>query len=406
MLFQKYVPPLLFISFLISSCRSPSKSFLFDDFTFKKESWDNVPLSETLIKKDSLISSIENNIQWLNNKKSNSIFQLKDIKFSTQDYICSSTNLLNDIKRDKILLTSLKNNFDVYKLAIEDDKNVLYTGYYIPYAEASDKPSKTYKTPVYKMPKDLITVDLEDFNPNYKGKRIRGRVEKNQLKPYWTREEITSKKKLDNKNLEIAWVKNKVDLFFIEIQGSGLLIYPNGDRKYIHYSSQNGREYNPIGALLFKEGHLDKSKITMQSIRKWLDDNPKEKNRILNYNKSYVFFSLEDDGPFGNINVRLIPERSIAADQRILPAGTLTLLDFKMPATFNTLTNIQNLPDEKFNQLAFVQDTGGAIKGPHRIDVFWGEGHKAGEIAGATQQQGEMYVLIPKNPCLPLLAHD
>ncbi|WP_397601318.1 MltA domain-containing protein [Silvanigrella sp.] len=136
----------------------------------------------------------------------------------------------------------------------------------------------------------------------------------------------------------------------------------------------------------------------MQAIRAWLNQNPKEVQRVLNYNKSFVFFNLENEGPFGNINVKLVGGRSIAADQRVLPAGTLTLLDFPMPNLPNEpLNNLSK--NTAFSQLAFVQDTGGAIKGPGRVDVFWGEGDDAGEIAGVTKQSGSLYILVPKMKC-------
>ncbi len=398
MLQYRKISIIIIFILLFNSCKTVQEK---DKYYFKKEDWDDAPINEGDNKKETLITSLEKNIQWLTKKSNSSYFQLKDIKFSTESYLCSSKKLLESLKNNENILLSLKNNFDLYKVYSDDNQDILYTGYYIPVAEASEKHSKIYQTPVYKTPPDLVSVYLQDFNPIYKGKVLRGRVQKNQLIPYWTREEIVDKEVLSRKNLEIAWVKNKVDLFFIEIQGSGLLTFENGKKKYIHYSSQNGRDYSPIGALLFKEGHLEKSKITMQSIREWLEKNPNEKSRVLNYNKSFVFFSLENDGPYGNINVKLTEERSIAADQSIYPAGTLTLLDFKMPPSLKTETNLQDLQPEQFRQLAFVQDTGGAIKGAQRIDVFWGEGNHAGEIAGVTQQNGNIFILVPKNVCNP-----
>ena len=388
--------------FIVYSCKTVDKKKISESYDFKKVSWNSLLISEDPLKMDTLRNSIESNLKWLARKKEDSIFKLKDISFSTKDFICTSNNLMNDIKNNYEIKSSLEKYFDLYKIEIDNNKKVLFTGYYIPYALASENKTSQFKVPVYKTPADLITVNLEDFNPDYKGKVIRGRLDKNRLVPYWSREEITDGKKLVNKGLEIAWVKNKTDLFFIEIQGSGLLSYPDGKKKFIHYAGQNGREYKAIGSLLLNEGSLQKTDVSMQTIRAWLENHPKEEQRVLNYNKSFVFFNLENDGPFGNINVKLTPERSIAADQRVFPAGTLTLLNFEMPElpTLNkSLSKNSENKKEIFSQLAFVQDTGGAIKGPGRVDVFWGEGKKPGEIAGVTKQYGTLYVLVPKIGC-------
>lgn len=362
-------------------------------YSIEKIEWDSVSLLETKNKLSSFTLAMESNLKWLKRKKQDSHFQFGDYSFSTKDFICTSDIFLSQLNNSNFLeAKKLEKYFDLYKINLKEKKSVLYTGYYIPYTQASEVKTKKYNIPVYKTPEDLVNIHLGDFNPDYKGKVIRGRVDKNRIVPYWTREEIMEKKKLQNKELEVAWVNNKTDLFFIEIQGSGLLNFPDGSKKYIQYAQQNGREYNAIGSLLLKEGILKKENVSMQAIRQWLAANPKQENRILNYNKSFVFFNLEEEGPFGNIRVKLVGERSIAADQRFFPAGTLTLLEFPHP----TIKTAQN---EMFSQLAFVHDTGGAIKGPARIDVFWGEGTSAGELAGKTKQNGNIYVLMPKLKC-------
>ncbi len=398
-----YLLLLIFIlNIFIYSCKTVDKRKKYENFTFEKASWSSLSISEQFEKMDALKTSIESNLKWLARKKEDSVFKFKNISFTTKDFICSSNELMSNIKNNYEIKSLLEKYFDLYKIEIDNRKKVIFTGYYIPYAEASETKNSQFKVPVYKAPEDLITVNLGDFNSDFKGKVIRGRIKKNRLIPYWSREEITNGKKLNHKGLEIAWVKNKTDLFFIEIQGSGLLTYSDGTKKFIHYSGQNGREYNAIGSLLLNEGLLQKNDISMQSIRSWLELHPEEEARVLNFNKSFVFFNLEKEGPFGNINVKLTPERSIAADQRIFPAGTLTLLNFEMPivpAINKSLLANQENKKEIFSQLSFVQDTGGAIKGPGRIDVYWGEGKEAGEIAGVTNQEGSLFILVPKVGC-------
>lgn len=398
---------ILISNVFIYSCKTVDKKKGFESYSFEKVSWNSLSDFENSKKIDTLKTSIETNIKWLARKKDDSVFKLNNVTFTVKNFICTINHLILDINNNQNIKNSLEKYFDLYKMEIENNKQVLFTGYYIPYAEASEIKTSQFNVPVYKTPGDLVTVNLEDFNPDYKGKVIRGRLDKNRLVPFWSREEITDGKKLNQKSLEIAWVKNKTDLFFIEIQGSGLLNYPDGTKKFIHYAGQNGREYKAIGSLLLNEGKLQKENISMQSIRAWLKNNPKEEQRVLNYNKSFIFFNLENEGPFGNINVKLTPERSIAADQRVLPAGTLTLLDFEMPIVpsdeKNQVKNLEN-KKEKFSQLAFVHDTGGAIKGPGRVDVFWGEGQISGEIAGVTKQFGSLYVLVPKIGCENVVA--
>ncbi|WGL58625.1 MltA domain-containing protein [Pigmentibacter sp. JX0631] len=381
--------------FFLLACKTTEIKKEEKNYSFVKINWDNVTLLEERSKYENFLLAIDSNLKWLSRKKNDSNFNYGNIAFKTSDYICTINYFQEELKEKNSLEVSLvKKYFDIYKVKNKDNYNVLYTGYYIPYANASEVKTNKFNVPVYKTPADLVSVHLEDFYPDLKGKIIRGRINKNRLFPYWSREEIMEKKKLQNKELEIAWVNNKTDLFFIEIQGSGLLTFSDGSKKYIHYAQQNGREYKPIGSLLVKEGALTKENVSMQAIKKWLKDNPKEEQRILNFNKSYVFFNLENEGPYGNISVKLVSERSIAADQRYFPAGSLMLLDFPYPST-----NSKKETNEKFSQLAFVHDTGGAIKGPGRIDVFWGEGEDAGEIAGKTKQNGEIYLLVPKFKC-------
>lgn len=364
-----------------------------EKYSYVKVPWNSINSIEQKDDKVSLKKSVEDNLKWLNRKRPDSVLKYQDFYFYVKDYICSSKNFLHDINNNLTIKTSLENNFNLFKVKITSEKPVIFTGYYIPYVQASLTPSAKFQVPVYKMPKDMVFVNLEDFNSELKDKFIRGRIEKNRLLPYWSREEIVDDKVLHNKGLEIAWLQDKVDLFFIEIQGSGLLTFPDNSKKFIRYSGQNWREYYPIGAALLNEGKLQRHDVSMQSIKRWLKENPEEQSRILNTNKSFVFFNLENEGPFGNINVKLNPERSLAADQKVFPAGSLMLVDFEMPKILEQSNN------QQFSQLAFVHDTGGAIRGPTRIDVFWGEGENAGNIAGVSKQEGSLYVLAPRYNC-------
>jgi len=273
-------------------------------------------------------------------------------------------------------------------LAGNDNPDGLITGYYEPLLFGSFSKTDRYKYPLYKQPDDLLVVKLDELFPELKGKRVRGRLQGNKVVPYFDRAGI----ELENSPLqghELLWVDDPVDAFFLQVQGSGRVQLPDGKIIGVGYANQNGHPYRSIGNKLIQIGAFDKSEVSLFTIKQWLADHPDRASEVLNSNPSYVFFSLRDNvetGPSGSLGVPLTPRRSIAIDRTRLPIG--------MPMWLST-----SLPGDNyraFNQLVMAQDTGGAIRGQVRADLFFGTGERAEKLAGGMKQKGRLYVLLPK----------
>lgn len=252
------------------------------------------------------------------------------------------------------------------------------TGYYEPEISGSRVQSAGYATPIYRRPPDLVEVDLGLFSDELKGKRIRGRVDGQQFVPFADRAAIEAGA-LAGRGLELAWAADPVEFFFLQIQGSGRLRLPDGSIMRIGYDSQNGRDYVGIGKLLKDRGLIQAG--SMQDIMAWLRANPEQGRAIMNENKSFVFFrELTGPGPLGAMGVPVSAEASVAADPKYVPLGAPVLL---------------SMDREEANGLWIAQDTGGAIKGPNRVDTFWGAGERARAIAGGMSARGSALLLLP-----------
>jgi membrane-bound lytic murein transglycosylase A len=258
------------------------------------------------------------------------------------------------------------------------------TGYYEPEIAASLNPQPGYDVPLYRRPADLIDVPLGDFAASLKGRTVRGRVQGTRLVPYATREQIAAGA-LVGRQLELAWAADPFEAFFLEIQGSGRLRLPDGRIIRIGYDGQNGRDYVAIGRLLIEQGKLERGKAGMKEIIAWLRANPAGAPAVLNANPSKIFFrELKGDGPIGAMGAAVTPFVSIAADPAFIPLGAPLLVE-------TTLTG----PATPFSRLMVAQDTGGAIKGANRIDLFLGPGAEAAAIAGAQSSPARLILLIP-----------
>ena len=282
-----------------------------------------------------------------------------------------------------------ESHFTPYRAGNNGVTEGLFTGYYVPELKGSRKPSAKFRIPIYRVPDDLVTADLGLFKSDLKGQRIAGKVEKGKLKPYDTRAEIDAGA-LANRGLEILYVDDPIDAFFLHIQGSGRVVMEDGKASLIGYAGSNGRPYVAIGRELVDKGAMSKDDVTMQSIRDWLAAHPGEAEKTMEQNPSYVFFhELSGADALGAEGVALTPGRSLAVDHRFLPYGIPLWLDSRDP-----------LSGQPLRRLMIAQDTGGAITGPVRGDVFWGYGHEAGERAGKMKEPGSYFLLLPKGPAL------
>jgi membrane-bound lytic murein transglycosylase A len=271
------------------------------------------------------------------------------------------------------------------------ERTGLFTGYYEPTLHGSRKPGARYTVPLYRRPPELVMVDLGLFREEWKGRRIAGRVMDRVLLPFPDRAEIVTGA-LAGRGLELAWVDDLIDAFFMEIQGSGRIELAEGGVLRVGYAAQNGQPYFAIGRDLVERGALKKEEVSLQSIRAWLLAHPQAAPQVMARNRSYVFFDeLKGEGPLGAEGVALTPGRSLAVDLKYLPLGVPVWLDGQAPAP------AERAPDRPLRRLLVAQDTGGAITGPVRGDVFWGHGEEAAAIAGRMKHPGRVWLLLPRS---------
>lgn len=277
-------------------------------------------------------------------------------------------------------LDSAADFFSRYFEAVQVGDGVAFaTGYYEPEIEASRTRQGRYQVPVYRRPPDLVDVDLGQFSDSLKGKTVRGRVEGRNFVPYADRAAIADGGALTGQGLELAWAADPVDVFFLQVQGSGRLRMPDGSVMRVGYDGQNGRDYTGIGRLMKDRGLIKAG--SMQDITAWLRANPEEGRAIMNENRSFVFFKeLTGPGPVGAMGLPVTAEASVATDPRYVPLGAPVFL---------------SLDRAEPNGVWIAQDTGGAIKGTNRFDTFWGAGERAEAIAGGMQARGSALLLLP-----------
>lgn len=266
------------------------------------------------------------------------------------------------------------------------------TGYYEPLLQGARAPDGAHRYPLYMRPPELVSVDLGLFDPELQGRRVAGRVDKGKLVPFADRAAIDAGA-LAGRNLELLWVDDPVQRFFLEIQGSGQVRLQDGTTVRVGYADQNGRPYRAIGKDLIEIGAIPREQMSMQAIRDWLEGNPAQAPSMMARNASYVFFRELPDlatapGPVGAQGVPLTPGRSIAVDRKFLPLGVPVWIDTTAPFTEG---------DGPLQRLVVAQDTGGAIKGPVRGDVFWGAGPAAEHLAGHMQSAARLFILLPRD---------
>ncbi len=346
---------------------------------------------------DSLSLAVRRNLDYLNRLAPETVF-----RYGTHDFTCRQVresqeaflNLLSKGLDAGKLSREIRKQFRVYRATGRvGNTRVLFTGYFEPVYEGSLTSDQTFRYPLYRRPDDLIRIDLSPFSERFEGETLVARIEGKKVLPYYSRYEIETERALEGRGFEIAWLKDPVDVAFLHIQGSGRLKLPDGKNLSVHYQASNGRPYRSIGRYMIEKGFLAREEMSMQAIRRYLNDNPGIRDEVLNTNPSYVFFRKGENGPFGSLGVALTPGRSVALDPRVFPRGALGFISTRKPLV-NDQGKIIGWTD--FSRFVLSQDSGGAIKGAGRADIFWGSGLYAEVAAGHLQHDGDLYILIKK----------
>ncbi len=340
--------------------------------------------------------SIERSLGWYRRQASDRVYVFGPRTATTMDMVDLLTRvrgwLAAGISGER-LGAEMAQNFDAYEGGGGDEGRMLVTGYYEPVLDASLTRRAGFNVPLYRPPTDMMRLTLGDFGGELNGRRLAGRLIGNRFEPYPDRREIRETGLLHQRVL--AWARDPVDAFFLEIQGSGSLRLPDGRIQRIGYASANGQAYSSIGKLLIEEDKVPREQMSMQAIRAYLSKHPEDRQRIFDYNRSTVFFRLLDGPPVGSLGVPVTPERSIATDRALFPLGALAFLDTEVPTQAADGTTISA---GRLGRFVLNQDTGGAIKGAGRVDFFWGRGETQAERAGLMKQPGRLIFFLPREP--------
>ncbi len=284
----------------------------------------------------------------------------------------------------------LESRFQPVRVGGREGSQGLFTGYYEPELRGSPTRGGSFQVPLYGPPDDLVVADLGEFRAEWRGQRLAGRVVDGRLRPYPSRAEIEGGA-LGAHARPLAWVDDADDAFFLSVQGSGRVVLPDGRVMRLGYAAQNGRPYLALGRALIETGALRPEAVTMPAIRAWLAQHPDQAPELRDRNQSYVFFRvLDGDGPVGALGTVLTPGRSLAVDPAFLPLGAPVWLDVELPGEPKVA------PDGHLRRLMVADDVGGAIRGPVRGDLFWGNGPDAARLAGTMKQRGGYWLLLPR----------
>ena len=286
--------------------------------------------------------------------------------------------------------TFFEENFTPNALSHKGPKG-LFTGYYEPLIQGSRTPQGQFKTPVYKRPPDLVNLVDETQRGTVGASLTHARKTDKGIEPFFTRAQI-EQGALKGKNLELLYFADPVDVFFMQIQGSGRVKLTDGTVMRVHYDGKNGHPYTSIGRYLIEKGLLAADKVSMGALARWLKADPERAKKVMWQNASYVFFrelkGAEASGPLGAMNAALTPGRSLAVDPGHHALGTPIYLSAAGMMHVNKAGGA-------FNRLMVAQDVGSAIKGPERGDIYFGSGDAAGRLAGVTKHAGQFFVLLP-----------
>jgi len=360
---------------------------------------EQLPDFEDIEDKEGLQKSISASLEYLerHNDDKQTAWGNESINIGTlKKTLKSFSELLDQNLPQQDLQSEIRRRFIVYRTTGDENRErpagpVLVTGYFQPEMPASLESDEEFSYPLYETPKDLIRITLNDFDSSLPRKTLWGRISGQSLIPYYTRADIDNGRKLECARA-LAWLHSPVDGLLLHIQGSGALRFQDESKRYIHYASSNGHPYYSIGQWLIEKGLLREDQADWPGIRAWAQKNPEEFRKAFDANPRYIFFRWEREGPIGTLGKVLTPMRSVALDNKFYPLGALCFLKMQIPVNMSIRGDTGT-----FQGFVCNQDSGAAIKGPHRLDLYCGTGDIAGNLAGSLKTSGSLYLLLLKD---------
>lgn len=364
---------------------------------------ESVPSFTDDLDLDSLKQAVRANLEYLHQQPGEKTIRIAEQTFPLSRLTRSLEHFQHILAADPSpaeLDRLIRQHYDIYQATgtrgINPGRRMLVTGYFQPVFEGRLSRQAPFLYPLYRIPDDLV----RSKNSNGSGQSF-GRMENGALVPYWTRREIETDSRLAGH--ELVWLKDPFEAFVLHVQGSGLIRLEDGTVKGVHYAAKNGHPYQSIGKHLVETGRISLENASLNTIGDYIAGHPEERDEILHHNPSFIFFDwTETHGAIGNLGQELTPGRSIAADQSCFPAGSLAFLFTRKP----TRIDEQQVAWSRLARFVLVQDTGSAIRGPGRVDLFWGTGSAAGFEAGQMKEKGTLYLLLLKEESLPLTARN
>ncbi len=351
------------------------------------------------ISSESLIAAIDESLRWAARQDSSRTLPFASVSATVADLVTTLEEFRAAVIRLGMTPELYRYVTDNFIFLSSTAPQVLFTGYYEAKLRGSRTRTSPYLYPLYRKPSDLLVVDLSAWSwLDVAGvkfpKTLRARLTpENRVVPYYSRAEIDYAGALAGRGLEAIWVDDPIDAFFLHIQGSGVVTLPDGTTQRVGYAEKNGQPYRAIGNALIERQILPPKEVSAQSIKAYLRGNPEQIQEILSYNPSYVFFDLRERGPLGSLGTVVTGNRSIATDANIFPHGALAFIETEKPI-FDGNGNVSRW--EKFGRFVLNQDTGGAIIGPGRVDLFTGFGEEAEATAGFMKQPGRLFFILKK----------
>ncbi len=365
---------------------------------FQLVSSKEVPFFADDMDKQSLLNAIDENIKYCGKITQRVQYRIGESFFGAEDLYESLIALREILGQDRPkdqIQWLIEENFNLYLSAgYAGTDSTLFTGYYEPVMRGSVTRTERFKYPIYRVPEDVLRIKLERFGSEFGKRELVGRVENGEVLPYYSRSQIDQYNVLEGRGLEIIWVDDPVELFFLHIQGSGRIELENGETRCVGYALKNGRSYRSIGSYMLRKGKITSGDNNHQRIKTYLKTHPDECSEIFGWNESYVFFQFVEEGPVGAIGAILTPGRSIAVDPSAFPLGAPAFIQTRKP-TIDKGGRIVSW--EPFSRFVVSQDTGGAIKGAGRVDLFCGRGPEAEMLAGSIREDGKLYFLLKKD---------